>query len=332
MSPQPQRSRQPDRRQNAPPSTYPSEPNKLPIPLLAFQAYDNYKREYVKCANPGLIFDRYVPYLGSEAGKEAKRKAFEEIIIPASKKADTLLLQNIIQRWQAIATQIHAETFALTTDWRFIPGLGRKGPLDVGFSFHRYGFPILPGSSVKGLARVWAFFQIVEQRKQTPEEKALAKKKDGSELAALEEILLADGDDEKDHKPFTYWQKQQVDTVQELATAFRKIFGTTAQAGGAIFLDAIPAKAPELQLDVMNPHFPKYYSGETEYPTDSQNPIPVFFLTVAAGQEFHFAVGWRGKREEDDKLRPQATNWLKAGLQNLGAGAKTSAGYGYFGE
>lgn len=317
MSPQPQRSRQPDRRQNAsPPPVYPSEQNRLPIPLPSSQAYTTYKKNnYNKDANPGLIFDRYLPYLGSEAGKEAKRKAIDEEVIHASKKVDTRLLQHFFQRWQAIAAHIHAETFALKTDWRFIPGLGRKGPLDVGFSFHRYGFPILPGSSVKGLARAWAFFQIVEKTQAT-------------NLEELEKTLLADGDDKKHYEDW----KAKHPSAGELADDFRTIFGTTAQAGGAIFLDAIPASPPTLELDVMNPHFPKYYSGETEYPTDSQNPIPVFFLTVAAGQEFHFAVGWRGKKEEEDKMRPQATNWLKAGLQTLGAGAKTSAGYGYFGQ
>lgn len=303
-----------------------------PIPKESRQAFLSLGN---RPRNPGLIFERFAPNWGEGEEKprfkndpltksELKKRGLESACLPADKAA----LSAYLQRWQSIAAQIHAEPFSLKTDWRFIPGLGRKGPLEVGFSFHRYGFPFLPGSSVKGLARAWAFFQIVEQRKQTPEEKALAEKKDGNELAALEEILLADGDDAKDRKPFTEWYAQQGQTVQTLASDFRAIFGTTAQAGGAIFLDAIPATPPKLELDVMNPHFPKYYSGETEYPTDSQSPIPVFFLTVAAGQEFCFAVGWRGK--DNPGLRKTAKEWLKAGLQNLGAGAKTSAGYGYF--
>jgi CRISPR-associated protein Cmr6 len=39
-------------------------------------------------------------------------------------------------------------------------------------------------------------------------------------------------------------------------------------------------------------------------------------------------VGWRGPL--NTALREMAENWLKEGLMNLGAGAKTSAGYGYF--
>ncbi|MBK9095192.1 MAG: hypothetical protein IPM84_21030 [Anaerolineae bacterium] len=50
----------------------------------------------------------------------------------------------------------------LRTDWRLVTGLGRKGPLEVGFTFHRYGFPILPGSSLKGLARAWGLLRVAE--------------------------------------------------------------------------------------------------------------------------------------------------------------------------
>ncbi|MFZ2423912.1 MAG: type III-B CRISPR module RAMP protein Cmr6, partial [Anaerolineae bacterium] len=76
---------------------------------------------------------------------------------------------------------------------------------------------------------------------------------------------------------------------------------------------------------------PKYYQGTDTFPTDSQNPIPVYFLTVAAGEAFQFAVGWRGTLDEHAKsYRRTAQTWLRQGLLNLGAGAKTSAGYGYF--
>jgi hypothetical protein len=117
-----------------------------------------------------------------------------------------------------------------------------------------------------------------------------------------------------------------------LADDFRGIFGTTAAAGRAVFFDAIPARVPKLELDVMNPHFPKYYQGN-EPPTDWQSPVPVYFLTVAPNTEFRFAVGWRGPLgDESRRLRDLAKAWLVGGLTELGAGAKTSAGYGYFAE
>jgi CRISPR-associated protein Cmr6 len=123
--------------------------------------------------------------------------------------------------------------------------------------------------------------------------------------------------------------------TNELVENFRKVFGTTGQAGRAIYFDAIPEKPPRLKLDIMNPHYPDYYGDKknTEYPTNWQSPNPVFFLTVDEGQEFCFAVGWRGKYDDEaETLRGKAEEWLKEGLLKLGAGAKTSAGYGYFHE
>jgi CRISPR-associated protein Cmr6 len=218
-------------------------------------------------------------------------------------------------RWQACAKEANGEPFGLTTDWRLIAGLGRKGPLEVGFTFHRYGFPILPGSSVKGVARAWALLQIAEKVGTT-------------ELKELDGILSADGD--KERKKYEDWKAGQPAEVQKLADDFRTVFGTTAAAGRAVFFDAIPASLPTLELDIMNPHYPKYYSGE-EPPTDWQSPVPVYFLTVAANTEFRFAVGWRGALDEEGRrLRNLAQTWLIEGLTQLGAGAKTSAGYGYF--
>jgi len=52
---------------------------------------------------------------------------------------------------------------------------------------------------------------------------------------------------------------------------------------------------------------------------------------VAPSTEFRFAVGWRGTLDDEGRrLRDLARTWLVEGLTQLGAGAKTSAGYGYF--
>ena len=213
-----------------------------------------------------------------------------------------------------------AVAFTLRTDWRLVTGLGRKGPLEVGFTFHRYGFPILPGSSLKGLARAWGLLRVAE---------AL----DVADLGRLDAALSQD-DNEKFEKewPALAQAPKSAAVARRTADGWRELFGTTANAGRAVFLDAIPAAAavPTLDLDIMNPHYPKYYQG-FEAPTDSQNPIPVYFLTVAADTEFQFAVGWRGSLDEHAKsYRRTAQTWLRQGLLNLGAGAKTSAGYGYF--
>ncbi len=103
---------------------------------------------------------------------------------------------------------------------------------------------------------------------------------------------------------------------------------TPLEAGNIIFFDAIPVTAPKFKLDIMNPHYPKYYQGD-QPPADWQNPTPIYFLTVEQTQ-FLFAVAAR--REEGKGYVSTALEWLKKGLTELGVGAKTAAGYGYFEE
>jgi len=280
---------------------------RYPIPRASKQAFAG--RDQNKPQNPGLIFDRFAPDWSHQSTR--KKDGLVEVR-RAAQKVDEQLLREWNTRWQACAQAANGEPFGLKTDWRFIAGLGRKGSLEVGFTFHRYGFPILPGSSVKGVARAWALLQIAEKVGTT-------------ELKELDGILSADGD--KERKKYEDWKARQPAKVQKLADDFRTIFGTTAIAGRAVFFDAIPARKPTLELDIMNPHYPKYYSGE-EFPTDWQSPVPVYFLTVAPNTEFRFAVGWRGTLNQD--LQAKAHEWLTKGLLELGAGAKTSAGYGYF--
>jgi len=241
--------------------------------------------ELGRCQNPGLLFEKYSPILGSET--KLKRQVLKKV---QQCKPSRRALGAYRDRWRAMVKAAEATPFDAKTDWRFITGLGRKSPLEVGFTFHRiYGFPIIPGSGLKGLARAWAYFALLEAAPESnPEEHS----------------------------------------------DFRAIFGYTSQgsedesaAGGAVFFEAIPMDSPDLELDIINPHYPDYYR-EQDAPTDSQNPIPIPFLTVKPGVRFAFAVGWRG--EPNPKAHALSVEWLQKGLEKLGAGAKTSAGYGYW--
>jgi len=260
---------------------------RYPLPPKTRQAID--KQNSPK--NPGLLFERFLPMMEKDGDGDEKKKALDDVV-KAARQADKSLLADWVKRWQAFVVSAHAEPFTAKTDWRFVTGLGRKGALEVGFTFHRYGFPILPGSSVKGVARAYAHL-------------AFGKDKDDPDFCAIFGRSVEQG------------EKEDV-----------------SQSGGAIFFDALPTsdKLPELVVDIMNPHYRDYYQSKGEAaPTNWQNPNPVMFLTVKEKTSFRFAVGWRGAwNDEAKRLRDLAVEWLQHGLAELGAGAKTSAGYGYF--
>lgn len=106
------------------------------------------------------------------------------------------------------------------------------------------------------------------------------------------------------------------------------LFGEQVQRGDLIFLDAIPTAPPRMERDVMNPHMALYYGGrENVPPADYLSPRPVFFLTVGRGSIFCFGVA---SSSGDEAAAQKATDWLKRALQDIGVGAKTAAGYGYW--
>jgi CRISPR-associated protein Cmr6 len=196
-------------------------------------------------------------------------------------------LQRIVSahkaRWEAMLNDCKqrgytVNSFPMRTASRVIVGLGAESVLETSVRLHRvYGFPVIPGSALKGLARSYA--ELVEGKKK--------------------------GD-----------------------SAFDAVFGIeppNASAGKVIFFDAVPTNPANLKLDldVMNPHYSQYYQGGNTPPADYLNPIPVFFLTIAQGSEFLFAVA-----SKETALAQQAQAWLQAGLKEMGVGAKTVAGYG----
>ena len=171
-------------------------------------------------------------------------------------------------------------------EWRLAVGLGNVvGAYEIGLALHgTYGWPVIPGSSLKGLAAAWA----------------------GSPAAGAEP-----------------------EDVQ-------RVFGTTTRAGTVRFLDAIPADGPAVvEADVLTPHVKPYYDsvaadgrafGGAERalvpPAEYHNPVPVTFLTVRGS----YAVDLYGPDRDDLRL---AARWLRRAGDELGAGAKTAAGYGY---
>ena len=103
--------------------------------------------------------------------------------------------------------------------------------------------------------------------------------------------------------------------------------------GMVSFEDAWPDDQAELAVDIINPHHKNYYEGKTT-PHDAENPIPIFFLTLAPGTAFTFRCRAIPGR---NNLWSKIGNWkplMDAAFDHacdwLGFGAKTSVGYGQF--
>lgn len=100
-----------------------------------------------------------------------------------------------------------------------------------------------------------------------------------------------------------------------------------AKIGDLVFLDAYPITLPRLKIDIINCHHSRYYTGGSEFPSETEDPIPVYFLTVDSGVQWTFRL--LSRSGEHTKRGAQL---LAFGLKELGAGAKTAVGYGSFKE
>jgi CRISPR-associated protein Cmr6 len=131
-----------------------------------------------------------------------------------------------------------------------------------------------------------------------------------------------------------YWQEDE-----SIRQKIVELFGPEEQsdqsgAGALIVFDALPKIPPKLELDILNPHYGEYYQDpENNPPADYLSPVPVFFLTVAADQEFIFSIAPRPGAyvdEEQEKMTDLADGkkLLEKSLKYIGIGAKTSVGYG----
>jgi CRISPR-associated protein Cmr6 len=186
-------------------------------------------------------------------------------------------------------------------EWRLAVGLGNKANAhEIGLSLHgTYGWPVIPGTSLKGLAAAWA--------------------------------VASDADPADVRRVFG---TPRLDVPPPPAPSPDGEGGGGAREpktsrGTVSFLDAIPAGAPvKVEADVMTPHVKPYYdaiakqSSEPPPPAEYHNPVPVHFLTVRGT----FAVDLYGRDDNDLNL---ASEWLRRAGEDFGAGGKTAAGYGY---
>jgi CRISPR-associated protein Cmr6 len=252
-------------------------------------------------------------------------------------------IKSLNERQQSILAEYdqqgwHTQKSCFTIDNRLVAGLGGASVFETSMTLHHvYGIPYLPGSSIKGLVRSWIIMNCFLPDKQHLEE---GKRGKAAEKEAMSNLLFA------------------------------YIFGTDtngpgkkAHQGKVIFFDAYPQTSPVIEADVMNVHYPKYYSGQSG-PVDYDSPTPIPFLTVgkcdANNEPLKFCFLLMAKEENKvnevtdiqsadiDKLCKKKEGawhdglngnstvlevvnyWLRSALTQHGIGAKTATGYGYF--
>jgi CRISPR type III-B/RAMP module RAMP protein Cmr6 len=125
---------------------------------------------------------------------------------------------------------------------------------NAGLCIHRhFGYPYIPGSALKGLARHAAWWEWSETEEDDAEKLALA-----AEIADIFGFPTGD---------------KQLDAVL-------KQNGATESKGKVSFLNAIPVKNVSLTPDILTSH----------HGCDTKNPIPLPFPVVEKGAEFSFTV------------------------------------------
>ena len=260
--------------------------------------------------NPGLAFDKYAYRWNDQQSSLLTLKKVKQINNDTAnwkwfkewQKRRNFLLDNIESsekfRWkQKLITPLSIQLSRITA------------LENANICFHPiYGFVYIPGSSLKGMARAWAENVWLD---------SLPADKKKSEMKLIRRIF---GWSEKSAE-----EKKQKIEVEEPEESI----------GSVIFHDAWPLKYPSILIDIANSHHSEYYAeqegGCSMPPGDWEDPNPVYFLALDAKQDlyFDFAISAESRQTKNAELRG-AKDFLKGALLQLGAGAKTNAGYGIF--
>lgn len=257
--------------------------------------------------NPGLLLDKYTPPAKQEMAGKSLRKIIEAT--PATDLIDSVLLR----RKNFLNAIPRVRQFAAKTAGRLTLHLARAAALEnTGICLHPiYGFVYLPASGLKGMAHAYACqCWLTPSAGETPSPQRLAQ---WNTICRI--FGTADSP----------W-------LGELASRL-KLPATKDAAGSVIFHEAWPTTFPKLLVDLTNNHHTQYYgdgrSAGQSPPNDAESPIPVNFLAIGPDIEFLFAFSPRRSDTTEEDL-DLARQWLAGALAELGCGAKTNAGYGFF--
>jgi CRISPR-associated protein Cmr6 len=289
------------------------------------------KNPKVASCHPGLWLDKF-----SRSGKEeVQREEINQVCklseIVSKSDGTTILSEARTRRYRTlVALGADKWTFSAQTTGPFTLHLARALVLEnAGICLHSvYGFPYIPGSALKGMARGYAetvWFPGQYQAREANDTTPLNSDEERNAIDAWQKIERIFGwapgtDKEKS------WKVKNIPKPEE----------SDAGIGAVVFHEAWPFQWPKLICDIVNNHHSGYYGTDKENvppPGDWENPVPAYFLAVAPSAEFDFplslhAAAVRNPRAEE--LIKLACLWLLGALEHHGAGAKTNTGYGRF--
>ncbi|WP_017593831.1 type III-B CRISPR module RAMP protein Cmr6 [Nocardiopsis potens] len=245
---------------------------------------------------------------------------------------NTALLQGVLERRQALverwtgASRAHRR-LRLSPEWRLVTGLGLQyGVLDSGMALHgTYGWPVIPASSLKGLAAAGARLSGADA--------ALVRRLLGDPRLPEERPAGPAGEERPPERERSEAPPDRAPSA-ESSEGSRPGDGRKGR-GGVVFLDALPDGRPvEVHGDVITPHQQPYYTDtmprpgggapeDPRPPAEHHNPVPVPFLSVSGD----LRVDLLGSDPDD---LDTVADWLKAAGDEIGTGGRTTAGYGYF--
>jgi len=257
--------------------------------------------------NFGLWFNKYIPIndpFDSKDDSTIKQKHHRDQINEYQKKICNndhikLLLDAKQENFDNVCSSFSSQyAFIKITAELVSPmivGIGESHYTEVGMKFdHNLGLPYIPSSTIKGESRLLSLLSELEEH--------------NIDLEIQKSI---------DDSGFTY---------------IAACFGTEESKGNIIFLDAYPLNIPNIQLDIMNPHYPKYYQKKQELPKENESPVPIVFKVVEEGSKFIFRVLVNKQKFSDTELETALVK-VRSTLHKVleeGIGAKNALGYGRF--
>jgi len=229
--------------------------------------------------NFSLLLNHLIP-----CGKPTKsrnmeiRKDFFKAVESKSSYLLPPLLPPLNSRYRSFIKMVMDEVFILqsfngTVDWRMAIGLGKENVHEASVTLHHvYRIPYIPGSALKGIARDAAVQELIGGNEESDIMDALISLSDLSNLdneRKRKEIEKSG----RVRRPDGTQIRPKVATVMKIINGWEKfrsaqrIFGGETQSGQVLFLDAYPRDKLNIKTDIMNPHYPGYYS-ECEPPAD----------------------------------------------------------------